>query len=154
MTLSLRVLIDIKSLLRDLQNSFTDKYDSINIMRVLNIYTFNEEYISLTDIIKTKTCLITKRGASFDDMLNHTWARFHKTDSFDGLGSCKTADVCSVKRFANKQSLLKCYGARMSKFSMNPYFIFKRFECYATLIVKELLYNKNQIFLLLFQKVL
>ena len=55
---------------------------------------------------------------------------------------------------SNKQSLLKRYGARMTKFSMNPYFIFKRFECYATQIVKELLYNKNQIFLLLFQKVL
>ena len=60
--------------------------------------------ISLIDIIRTKTCLITKRGASFDDMLTHTWPRFHKTDSFDGLGSCKTADVCSVKRFANNKA--------------------------------------------------
>ena len=35
-------------------------------MGVLNICTFNEEYISLTDIIGTKTCLIAKHGTSFD----------------------------------------------------------------------------------------
>ena len=34
----------------------------------------------------------------------------------------------------------------MTTFSTNPYFIFQRFECYTTLIVKKLLYNKNQIF--------
>ena len=45
-------------------------------------------------------------------------------------------------------------GAWMTMFSKNPYFIsIQRFESYTTLIVKELLYNKNQIFLLLFQKV-
>ena len=33
--------------------------------------------------------------------------------------------------------------ARMTKFSTNPYFIFQRFECYTTLIFKELLYNKK-----------
>ena len=32
----------------------------------------------------------------------------------------------------------------MTMFWTNPYFItFQRFECYTTLIVKELLYNKN-----------
>ena len=42
-----------------------------------------------------------------------------------------------------------CYGARMTKFLTNPYFIFQRFECYTTLIVKELLQffrNKNKKF--------
>ena len=31
----------------------------------------------------------------------------------------------------------------MTTFSTNPYFIFQRFECYTTLIVKELLYNNK-----------
>ena len=35
------------------------------------------------------------------------------------------------------------YGARMTKFSTNPYFIFQRFKCYTTFIVKELLQNKK-----------
>ena len=34
----------------------------------------------------------------------------------------------------------------MARFSANPYFIYQRLECYTTLIVKELLYNKNQFF--------
>ena len=38
------------------------------------------------------------------------------------------------------------YGTWMTTFSTNPYFIFQRLECYTTLIVKKLLYNKNQIF--------
>ena len=42
----------------------------------------------------------------------------------------------------------------MTTFLANPYFIiFQPFDCYTTLIVKELLYNKKLIFLLLFQKV-
>ena len=37
-----------------------------------------------------------------------------------------------------------CYGAGMTMFATNPYFItFQRFECYTTLIVKELLCNKK-----------
>ena len=40
----------------------------------------------------------------------------------------------------------------MTKFSTNPYFIFQRHKCYTTLIVKELLYNKNQIFYFYFKK--
>ena len=36
----------------------------------------------------------------------------------------------------------------------NPYFIFQRFGCYTTLIVKELLYNENQIFYFYFKKYL
>ena len=43
----------------------------------------------------------------------------------------------------NKQSSLKRHGARMITFSTNSYFIFQRFECCTTLIVKELLYNKK-----------
>ena len=35
------------------------------------------------------------------------------------------------------------YGARMTKFSTNPYFIFQHFKCYTTFIVKELLQNKK-----------
>ena len=35
------------------------------------------------------------------------------------------------------------YDARMTKFSTNPYFIFQRFKCYTTFIVKELLQNKK-----------
>ena len=35
------------------------------------------------------------------------------------------------------------YGARMTKFSTNPYFIFQCFKCYTTFIVKELLQNKK-----------
>ena len=53
---------------------------------------------------------------------------------------------------SNKQSSLKYYGARMTKFSANPYTIFQRFKCYTTLFVKELLYNEKSNFLLLFQK--
>ena len=46
------------------------------------------------------------------------------------------------------------YGAWMTMFSTNPYFIIiQRFECYTTLTVKELLYNKKSNFLLQFQKV-
>ena len=41
--------------------------------------------------------------------------------------------------------------ARMTQFSTNPYFIFRSFECYTTPIVKELLYNKNQIFYFYFK---
>ena len=40
----------------------------------------------------------------------------------------------------------------MTKFSTNPYFIFQCFECYTSLIVKELIYNKNQIFYFYFKK--
>ena len=40
----------------------------------------------------------------------------------------------------------------MTKFSTNPHFIFQCFECYTTLIVKELIYNKNQIFYFYFKK--
>ena len=40
--------------------------------------------------------------------------------------------------------------AAMTKFSTNPYSIFQCSECYTTLIVKELPYNKIQIILLLF----
>ena len=37
-----------------------------------------------------------------------------------------------------------CYDAWMTTFSQNPYFIiFQPFECYTTLIVKELLCNKK-----------
>ena len=55
---------------------------------------------------------------------------------------------------SNKQSLFKRYGTWMTMFSTNPYFIIiQRFECYTTLIVKELLYNKKSHFLFLFQKV-
>ena len=51
--------------------------------------------------------------------------------------------------------LLFGYGAWMTIFSTNLYFIiFQRFECYTTLIVKEIIYNKKSNFLLLFQKVL
>ena len=53
---------------------------------------------------------------------------------------------------SNKQSSFKRYGGRMTKFSTNPNFIFQRFECYATVIVKVLLYNKNQIFYFYFKK--
>ena len=46
----------------------------------------------------------------------------------------------------------KRYGAWMTMFSTNPYFIiFQRFECYTTLIVKELLYSKNQVFYFYFK---
>ena len=45
------------------------------------------------------------------------------------------------------------YGAWMTTFSGSPYLvIFQCFECYTTLIVKELLYNKKLNFLLLLQK--
>ena len=47
---------------------------------------------------------------------------------------------------SNKQSSLKYYGARMTKFSTNPYTIFQRFKCYTTLFVKELLYNEKSNF--------
>ena len=40
----------------------------------------------------------------------------------------------------------------MTKFLANSYFIFQRLECYTTLIVKELLYNKNQMFYFYFKK--
>ena len=51
--------------------------------------------------------------------------------------------------------LLFGYGAWMAMFSTNLYFIiFQRFECYTTLIVKEMLYNKKSNFILLFRKVL
>ena len=41
----------------------------------------------------------------------------------------------------------------MTKFTTNPHFILQRFECYATLIVKELLYNKkSQFFYFYFKK--
>ena len=40
----------------------------------------------------------------------------------------------------------------MTKFSANSYFIFQRLECYTTLIAKELLYNKNQMFYFYFKK--
>ena len=46
---------------------------------------------------------------------------------------------------SNKQSLFKRYGAWMTTtFSTNPCFtILQRFDCYTTLIVKELLGNKK-----------
>ena len=54
----------------------------------------------------------------------------------------------------NLELVAKHYGAWMTVFSTNLYFIIiQRFECYITLIVKELLHNKKSIFLL-FQKVL
>ena len=34
----------------------------------------------------------------------------------------------------------------MTTLSINPYFIFQSFECYAKLIFEELLYNKRSIF--------
>ena len=41
----------------------------------------------------------------------------------------------------------------MTMFSTNPYFIiFQRFESYTALIVKELLYTKNQILYFYFKK--
>ena len=49
---------------------------------------------------------------------------------------------------SNKQSSLKYYGAGMTKFLTNPYFILQRFECYTILIVKL-----KVKFLLLFQNV-
>ena len=36
----------------------------------------------------------------------------------------------------------------MTKFLTSQYFISQSFECYTTLIVKEMLYNKNQFFYL------
>ena len=51
----------------------------------------------------------------------------------------------------DKISLLKRYGAKMTKFLTNPYFISQRFQCYTTLIVKELLYNKTQFFYFYFK---
>ena len=45
------------------------------------------------------------------------------------------------------------YGSRMANFSTNPNFIYQRFKCYTTLIVKELLYNTKSNFLLLFRNV-
>ena len=55
---------------------------------------------------------------------------------------------------SDKQSLFKCCGTWMTTFSTNPYFIiFQRFECYTTLIVKELLYiNKIKFFYFYFKK--
>ena len=49
---------------------------------------------------------------------------------------------------SNRQLLFKRYGTWMTTFSTNPYFIiFQRFECYITLIVKDLLYiNKIKFF--------
>ena len=44
-----------------------------------------------------------------------------------------------IIRASNKQSSFQRYGARMTKFSTNPYLIFLRFECYTTLIVKDIL---------------
>ena len=44
-----------------------------------------------------------------------------------------------IIRASNKQSSLQRYGARMAKVSTNPYLIFLRFECYTTLIVKDIL---------------
>ena len=59
-----------------------------------------------------------------------------------------------MRNFQDTFETRKRSGAWMTMFSTNPYFIsIQRFESYTTLIVKELLYNKNQIFLLLFQKV-
>ena len=46
---------------------------------------------------------------------------------------------------------ISCYGARMTKFSTNPYFIFQCFECYTKLTIKELLYNESQIFYFYFK---
>ena len=54
--------------------------------------------------------------------------------------------MISMLIISNKQSSLKRYGARTTKVSINPYSIFQRFECYTTLIVKELLYNKKSSF--------
>ena len=34
----------------------------------------------------------------------------------------------------------------MTNFSTNPYFIFQLFECYTTLIIKQLFYNKIKLF--------
>ena len=59
-----------------------------------------------------------------------------------------------LNRASNKQSLFQRYGAWMTMFSKNLYFIIIQcFEFYTTLILEELLYNKKSNFLLLFQKV-
>ena len=72
-----------------------------------------------------------------------------------GANVCKTCIyMMSMLITSNKQSLFKRYGACMTMFSTNQFFIIIQcFECYTTLIVKELPYNKKSNFLLLFQKV-
>ena len=55
--------------------------------------------------------------------------------------------------FFQKQGFYNPFGAWMTMFSTNPYFIIiQHFECYTTPIVKELLCNKNQIFYFYFKK--
>ena len=56
---------------------------------------------------------------------------------------CRVNDLyIKLNRASNKQSLFNRYGAWMTMFSTNPYFIIiQRFECYTTLILKELFYQ-------------
>ena len=59
----------------------------------------------------------------------------------------------TTEKMKTSNERVKRYCSWMTMFSTNPYFIFfQRFECYTTLIVKELLYNENQIFYFYFKK--
>ena len=68
--------------------------------------------------------------------------------------SQKALICCASISILNSSRIIKFeeYCTRVTKFSTNPFFIFQRFECYTTLILKELLYNKNQSFYFYFKK--
>ena len=81
------------------------------------------------------------------------WTRCHQILKCLLIPVLKYRSKLNVILFTNdKRSSVKCYTARMAKFLTGPYFIVQRFECYTTLIVKELLYNKRLKFFTFFSK--
>ena len=81
--------------------------------------------------IKLREGMKTLKTALFSFCFHGTWRQTMILISYDFL--CYTVWLVNVNNsvsgvFNIKQSSLKRYGARMTKFSTNPYFIFQRFN--------------------------